>query len=158
MARVYEETTSVEWLTSVPIDAMWEYIRDQDAQVRYDSRILSITVTEGVWGQVGSVMVIAIGDATGKLQSVTSELVSLEAPHSYATRHVLPDVVTTTTVATEPMNGGTKVRFTAAYVTRPANWLERTVLKSQRASRLVQLEAEAEASKRAVEDFYAARS
>ena len=157
MARVYEETLTYEWWTHVPLDAMWAYIQDQEAQVRFDPRVLSLTVTQGVWGKEGSVMLMAGTDASGKLVSVESELVAVDSPRSYTTRHVLPDVTTTTTVGTEAADGGTAVRFTVAYVTRPANWLERAVLRSQEASRQVQLEAEAHAAKQAVEAYYAAR-
>lgn len=157
MARVYQETASVEWTTTVPLAAFWAYVDDPDAQVRYDARVLSVTVTEGMWGHVGSQMLIAYAALDGTLHSVTAELVAVNPPHEYSLRQELPDVVSTTTLSTQAVDGGTAVRHTITHTTRPANWLERAVLKSQRATRRAQLAAEAVASKRAVEEYYAAR-
>jgi hypothetical protein len=157
MARVYEETVSAEWVTAVPLDGVWAYIWDIDAQRRHDPRIASLTVTQGHWGDVGSVMSIVPASENGASEPVHVELVAVDPLRSYATRTVLPDVQTLTTVTTEERDGGTVVRTVVLVTTRPLNWIERAAVKSQRTARHVGAQADADRAQRAVEDFYAAR-
>jgi hypothetical protein len=86
------------------------------------------------------------------------ELVSVAEPLSYVTRLTLPDVVSITTVSTEPHADGTVVRTVVVVRTRPVNWLVRAVVSSGRTSRQLEANEFAELTRQALEDFYARRA
>lgn len=156
MARIYEETVVSECLTAVPLEAVWRYIRDADAQIRHHPRVRAIRMVSGEWGRAGSTMSMTSVDAHGVENTTEVELVSVDEPRSYSMRVTLPDVVTVNVVSTEPHADGTVLRSVVHIHTRPVNWIERLVVKSKRGERQIEADDYAEVTRQAVEDFYAA--
>lgn len=157
MGQVYQETHTAQWRVDVPVDVVWEYILDADAQVRHDTRIDAIVLESGAWGAVGSVMQMTGTDAAGTSHTVRVRLEASVPLHFYRTREDTPDVTVVSTVTTQADGDGTQVSTVLEVSTRSLNWLERLVVKRMRPSREAEAQRAAVEARRAVEAFAEAR-
>jgi hypothetical protein len=158
MGAPYEESHRREWRVDVPLDVVWEYILDAEAQVRHDRRIEAIALESGAWGAPGSVMSITGINAAGVVSAVRVRLEASVPPHFYRTREETADVSVVTTVTTAPDGAGTLVTTLTEVTTRPLNWLERIAVKRSRGQREREADVAAEAARLAVSEYYASKA
>lgn len=158
MGAPYEESHRRQWRVDVPLDVVWKYILDREAQERFDPRIHAMMLESGAWGAPGSVMSITGINASGVVSAVRVRLEASVPPHFYRTREEARDVQVVTTVTTAPDGAGTLVTTLTEVTTRPLNWIERIVVKRTRGQREREADVAAEAARRAISEYHASQA
>lgn len=157
MAKVYSESHRFEWRIEVPVEVVWDYILDREAQVRLDPRIEAIEMESGQWGAPGSVMLLTAVGEDGKSAQVKHVLEAVVRPHFYRTRSQFPGVTLVTTVTTEADGDGTHLTSSTEIETGPVGFVARRLLSASRTKRDALAEVEASTAREAITAYAAER-
>lgn len=114
-------------VVAATVEEFWRFTDDPEAQVRFDDRIQSITVTEGTYGEPGMVAAVAAQGPLG-IDTAVLRLVAVDRPRSYVTEAITDDVTSTSTVTVREVQDGLEVTARIEVATRELNPLERASL------------------------------